>query len=127
MKVEALRIGLEGCEVFGMLDDETKSKEWNGIGPDRMPKKVRDFLDKLFADALPAACIHDFRFVIGGSKKKFHESNSELKWNLKKCLRYYRKHYTLIGYWMTRFEINVAVYLCNKYGYEGWNKHEEIV
>lgn len=79
MKCEAIRIGLEGCEVFKMLDDDTKEREWNGIGSDAMSKKVRKFLDFLFVEALSAACVHDFRFVIGGSKKKFRESNSELK------------------------------------------------
>lgn len=122
MQVEAVRIGLEGTEVFKLLDDKTKEEEWNGIGADRMPKKVRDFLDGLFVEALPAACIHDFRFVIGGSKEKFRESNSELKRNLYRCLRYYRSHYSLVGYWITKIEINVAVYLCNRYGYEGWTK-----
>lgn len=125
MKTEAVRIGLEGCEVFKLLDDETKEKEWNGIGSDSMSKWIRNFLDSLFVEALSAACIHDFRFVIGGSRKKFYESNAELKRNLYKCLRFYRKHYSLIGYWVTKIQINIAVWLCNTYGYEGWRNKIE--
>ena len=125
MEIEASRIGLEGCETFQMLDDETKEKEWNGIGADRFPKKLRDALDNLFKEALSAAYIHDLRFVLGGTKKQFHATNSELRRNLKKCLRYYRSHYSLIGYWLTRLEIDIAVHLCNKYGYEGWHKKNE--
>lgn len=125
MKIEAIRIGLEGCEVFHLLDDETKEKEWNGIGSDSMSKWLRHFFDSLFVEALSAACIHDFRFVIGGSKDKFYETNAELKRNLYKCLRYYRSHYSLIGYWITKIEINIAVWLCNRYGYEGWRNKIE--
>ena len=127
MKVEALRIGLEGVEVFGMLDDETKEKEWNGIGSDAMSERLRNILDWLFTEALSAACIHDFRFVIGGSKDKFYATNAELKRNLYKCLRYYRRNYSLIGYWTTKIKINIAVWLCNKYGYKGWRNKEDAI
>ena len=123
MQVEAMRIGLEGTEVFKMVDDETKKVQWNGIGADRTPKFLRKLFDKLFVEALSAAYIHDLRFFIGGSKLQFYDSNSELKRNLYKCLRFYRKHYSLLGYWNTKIQINIAVWLCNKYGYEGWHKH----
>ena len=127
MKYEAVRIGLQGCEVFKMLDDETKSKEWNGLGPDRLPKIIRDFLDKLFVEVLPAACIHDFRFVIGGTKKDFHEANVELKWNMDKCLRFYRRKFTMVGYWLAKLRVVIAYHLCENFGYEGWNKKNETV
>lgn len=124
MKYLALTYRLEGCEVFNILDDETKDREWNGIGADRTPKIVRELLDKIFKDALPAACIHDFRFVIGGNKSKFYEANAELKRNLYKCLRANKPKYSWFSYHFTKLEILLAVWLCNKYGYEGWHKHE---
>lgn len=125
MECEATKIGLEGCEVFKLLDDATKKKEWNGIGSDAMSKRLRHFFDSLFVEALSGAYIHDLRFVIGGSKEQFHKTNSELKRNLYKCLRYYRSHYSLVGYWITKIEINIAVWLCNRYGYEGWRNKIE--
>lgn len=128
MKYFAVLYGLEGCEVFQMLDDETKEREWNGIGKDSMPKWARELLDKIFPDALPAACIHDFRFVIGGSKEQFYATNEELKRNLFKCLKANKKKYSWFRYWRTKIEIRIAVWLCNKYGYEGWrNKQNEMV
>ena len=127
MKYLALVYGLEGCEVFKILDDATKDAEWNGVGPDRMPEIVRDLLDKIFIDALPAACIHDFRFVIGGTKEDFYNANAELKRNLFKCLKVNKDHYSKFKYWLTKVEILIAVWLCNKYGYEGWHKHDESV
>ena len=125
MKYEAVRIGLEGCEVFKMLDDETKTKEWNGIGPDSFPKMLRDFLDKLHSEVLPAACIHDFRFVIGGTKADFHEANRELKRNMVKCIRYYRRNFTLVGYWLARVRIHIAFLLCEEFGMPGWRLKNE--
>lgn len=124
MKYLALTYCLEGCEVFNILDDETKDREWNGIGPDRMPKIVRELLDKIFEDALPAACIHDFRFVIGGTKAQFYTSNAELKRNLFKCLRANKPKYSWFRYWLTKLKILIAVALCDKYGYKGWHKHD---
>jgi len=120
MKYEAVRIGLEGCEVFKILDDETKAKEWNGIGPDRLPKIIRDFLDKLFVEVLPAACIHDFRFVIGGTEEEFHYANRELRQNMVSCIRFYRQKYTMVGYWMARIRIQIAFVLCENFGMPGW-------
>ena len=126
MKYLAVLYGLEGCEVFHLLDDETKDREWNGIGSDAFPKFIRRFLDFLFEDALPAACIHDFRFVIGGPKDDFYKANGELKRNLFKCLRANKKHYSFIGYHLTKLKIRLAVWLCNEFGYEGWrNKTNE--
>ena len=124
MKYLAMVYGLEGCEVFKLLDDETKEKEWNGLGPDRLPKKIRDFLDTMHKEVLPAACIHDFRFVIGGSKNDFHEANKELKRNMYKCVRANRREFSLVGYWIARVRIQLAYLLCEKYGYEGWHKNE---
>lgn len=126
MKYLAVVYGLEGCEVFHLLDDETKEKEWNGIGSDAMAKWIRDLLDLMFEDALPAACIHDFRFVIGGTKQQFYDSNAELKRNLFKCLRANKKHYSFFNYHLTKLKIRLAVWLCDKYGYKGWrNKTDE--
>lgn len=121
MKYLSILYGLEGCEVYKMLDDETKEREWNGIGPNRMSKKIRDFLDKLYKEILPAACIHDFRFVIGGTIIDFHNANSELKRNMLKCLRANRRSFSMIGYWLSKVKIHIGYLLCEKYGKEGWN------
>ena len=127
MKYEAVRIGLEGCEVFKMLDDETKAKEWNGIGPDRFSKLLRDFLDTLHSEVLPAACIHDFRFVVGGSEADFHAANLELKRNMDSCLRFYRRNFSLVGYWLAKLRVVIAYHLCEMFGYEGWNKRDNVI
>jgi hypothetical protein len=98
------------------------AKEWNGLGPDRLPKRIRDFLDSLHKEVLPAACIHDFRFVIGGSKEEFYEANRELARNMYVCLRKNRRNFSMIGYWLARIRIRIAKILCDKFGWEGWHK-----
>lgn len=122
MKYLALCYGLEGCEVFSKLSPEVMDKEWNGLGPDRLPKRIRDFLDKLYKEVLPAACIHDFRFVIGGSREDFLSANRELARNMKICLRKNRRNFSMIGYWLARIRIRIAKILCDKFGWEGWHK-----
>ena len=122
MKYLALCYNLEGCEVFSKLPPEVMDKEWNGLGPDRLPKKVRDFLDKLYKEVLPAACIHDFRFVIGGDRAAFLAANRELARNMKVCLRRNRRNFSMLGYWLARIRISIAKILCDKFGWEGWHK-----
>lgn len=122
MKYLALCYGLEGCEVFSKLTPEVMEKEWNGLGPDRLPKWIRNFLDKLYKEVLPAACIHDFRFVIGGNLEAFYSANREMAHNMKACLRKNRRNYSMVGYWLARIRIRIAKILCDKFGWEGWHK-----
>ena len=122
MKYLALTYSLEGCEVFTKLPPEVMDAEWNGLGPDRLPKRIRDFLDKIFKEVLPAACIHDFRFVIGGDRRQFYDANAELKRNMYICLRKNRRNFTMVGYWLAKIRIAIAKILCDQFGWEGWHK-----
>ncbi len=121
MKVEGFRLRLDGLEVYGMLPPERIEEEWNGIGPNRLPEWIRRVLSNLHRCVLPAACIHDLRFAIGGNKDAFHSANKELKKNMRTCLKASRKEFSLFGYWKEKREINIAYRLCEKYGFEGWN------
>lgn len=126
MKYLALTYSLEGCEVFKELPEEVMDREWNGLGPDRLPKRIRDFLDKLYKEVLPAACIHDFRFVIGGTRQQFYAANAELKRNMNVCLRRNRRNFSMVGYWMAKIRVSIAKFLCDQFGWEGWNKAQEV-
>lgn len=125
MKYKAVLYSLEGCEVFKLLDDETKTKEWNGIGPDRFPKLVRDILDTMHEFVLPAACIHDFEYVVGGTKSDFYESNARLERNMRKCLKINRKEFSLIGYNLAKIKIKISKWICNNFGLKGWKLIEK--
>ena len=120
MRYLALCYGLRGCEVFKQLEPEVIAREWNGLGPDRVPEWVRSFLDDLYSEVLPAACIHDLRYVIGGDFEKFREANDELKHNMRVCLKQNRNKFTLFGYLVARIRVNIAVFLCNVFGKPGW-------
>lgn len=121
MKVEGYRLNLIGLEVYKQLPPEVIEEEWNGIGPDRLPKWMRVALSNLHRCVLPAACIHDLRFVIGGNKDAFHAANKEMKKNMRTCLKASRKEFSWFGYWKEKREISIAYKLCEKYGFEGWH------
>ena len=122
MKCEAIRLRLDGIEVFRKLTDEEKEREWNGIGPDRFPELLRMMLSNLHRCVLPAACIHDFDYVVGGTKNDFHEANRRMKKNMKICLKSSRDEFSFLGYHMARFRIHLAFRLVEKYGWFGWKE-----
>ena len=120
MKCEAIRLRLEGIEEFKKLTQEEKDKEWNGIGPDRFPAWFRNALSVLHKCVLPAACIHDFDFVVGGTIEEFHAANKRMKRNMKVCLKDSRKEFSFFGYHLARWRVHTAYRLVEKYGLPGW-------
>jgi hypothetical protein len=121
LKVEAMRLRLDCSNVFTKLDDATIEKEFNYIGPDRLPEKIRLFLSYLHKAVLPAVLIHDLDFVVGGSKDDFHQANLRLKENMYTCVKYYRNEFTWLGYHIEKWHIRKAYKLTEKYGYPGWH------
>ena len=116
-------MGLDCNHVFQKLTEAEIEKEFNYIGPDRLPETIRLMLSYMHTAVLAAVLIHDLDYAIGGSKNEFYEANKRLKKNMKLCLKNHRKDFTFIGYWIERFHVWVAYKLCNKYGYTGWNAH----
>ena len=125
LKVEAIRLNLDCNDVFVKLDDETIAREFNYIGPDRFPKWLRETLARLHSCLLPAVLIHDLDYYIGGTKEDFHAANRRLNKNMKRCLKANRSKFGLISYWVERIHIRLFYKLCEKYGFEGWNKTNE--
>lgn len=121
LKVEAFRLGLDCNGVFKKLTEEQIEREFNYIGPDRMPEPLRVALSYLHVTVLPAVLVHDLEFVVGGSESDFHQANRRLKHNMKICLKDHRKQFTFLGYWWERLNVQIAYWCCEKYGYEGWN------
>lgn len=122
LKDDAIRLGLDGIEIFNEFTDEEIEKAFNYIGPDRFPEKLRLALSYLHRVVLPAVLIHDLDYTKGGTKTEFHQANKRLKKNMKKCVRANRKDYTWVGYQFAKVRIWAAYRLCEKYGYEGWPK-----
>lgn len=74
--------GLGGTELAEGFTVSQLAAMFNGIGPESWPQKLRDALDNLAADLMPAAFIHDIRYATGdGTRDDFDSANAELRAN----------------------------------------------
>ena len=122
LKVEAMRLRLDCSNVFTKLDDATIEKEFNYIGPNRLPEMIRLYLSYRHKAVLPAVLIHDLDYVVGGDKADFHAANLRLKENMYICLKANRKEFSWLGYHYEKWCVRKAYYLTEKYGYAGWHQ-----
>lgn len=78
----AILYGLSGSGWVRTFSLETLARDFNGIGPEWFPSRLREAIDKLHADLLPMAFIHDVRWShSNGEYSYFKSSNEELKRN----------------------------------------------
>ena len=113
---------LDGVEVFELLSDDEKRSEWNGFGPNRFPKWLRNFLTLKEWVLLPACYIHDLDYAVGGSKKYFYASNRRFRKNAMKCIAKHDGFYWLPYKVYVILKIRLIEILCNLFGYRGWKK-----
>jgi len=96
---------------------------YNGIGPDRFPEKLRDFVTEVNTIFEPAALIHDVEYHIGGGKADFTRANLRFRKNcdilVDNAYAWYdpRRYYWEFKAW--RF----AGY-CEQFGWQGYHKTE---
>lgn len=57
------------------------AKIYNGIGPDRFPAHLREFVTEVNTIFEPAALIHDVEYHEGGSKADFTAANTRFRRN----------------------------------------------
>ena len=84
---EAERLDLDGTELFD-LGEDVLAREYNGIGPEFFPAKLRlrDRVTEHLALFEPAALIHDLRnYLSDGMRRRFHRANDEFLRNCRRC------------------------------------------
>lgn len=82
---EAERLNLDGTELFD-LGEDVLAREYNGIGPEFFPAKLRDKVTEHLALFEPAALIHDLRnYLSDGMRRRFHRANDEFLRNCRRC------------------------------------------
>lgn len=123
LRESAARNSLEHCDVLYKVTDEELREQFNGVGPDRWPKEIRNILSGILWDVLEAVEIHDVDYYIGGDRDEFHEANLVLGKNVRKLAR--RKY----RWWKPRrwFLVELSyrmTELTERYGWEGWNKKQ---
>ena len=79
---EAVVLGLDGTELFGLHGFKTVREAYNGIGPEFLPAKIREKTTKLLSLFEPAALIHDIRNEFSdGTRYAFNRANYEFLGN----------------------------------------------
>lgn len=77
--------GLDGGPNFGKMTAEEIAAEYNGIGADWMPAKIRERITTDYADIEPSAAIHDVDYAhAAGTISDFHAANARLRNNILK-------------------------------------------
>ena len=126
MKIEGLkklcrRADLEGYGILDLYSLDELSEIYNGIGPDRFPKVLRDALSALHPTLLPCALIHDVQYHIGGTYEDFTIANRMFAGNGKKMAHYRYGWYDPRRYLVAN-KARVFAELCQKFGWQGYHK-----
>lgn len=85
---KAKELCLMGLDFVSEFDTEGICKDYNGIGPQFLPPKLRDGVTSKLAIFEPAALVHDLRFgKSDGTRKSFDYANNEFFVNCHKCAK----------------------------------------
>lgn len=122
---KARELKLENVEILDKYSFLDVFKIYNGIGPDRFPKALREFLNTLHPTLQVVALIHDIEYHEGGTRKQFTESNDRFCRNGKTAAfaeySWYDPRRYLVWYKARQFRN-----LCELFGWSGWTKPEGV-
>ena len=116
------KYALSGTSFAERFEPQTLAAVFNGIGPESWPQKLRDAIDNLAADLMPAAFIHDLRYAYGdGTTQHFSAANAELQSNG------YKIADALYGWWnprryITRRRARTFADLCQRFGWKAYTE-----
>lgn len=123
---KARELKLENVEILDKYSFLDVFKIYNGIGPDRFPEVLREFLNTLHPTLQVVALIHDLEYHEGGTRKQFTESNDRFYRNGKTAAfaeyRWYDPRRYLVWNKARQFSN-----LCELFGWSGWTKPEVAV
>lgn len=122
---KARELKLENVEILDKYSFLDVFKIYNGIGPDRFPKALREFLNTLHPTLQVVALIHDIEYHEGGTRKQFTESNDRFYRNGKTAAFAEYSWYDPRRYlvWNKARQFSK---LCKLFGWSGWTKPEGV-
>lgn len=123
---KARALNLENVEILDRYSVDEVSVIYNGIGPDRFPEVLREFLNTLHPTLQVVALIHDLEYHEGGTRKQFTESNDRFYRNGKTAAFAEYSWYDPRRYlvWNKARQFSK---LCELFGWSGWTKPEGVV
>lgn len=108
---------LAGLEFAKQFPLSQLAKDFNGIGPEFFPDRLRKFIDKLCYVFLPAAFVHDVRWSHSdGTTAQFLRSNEELELNCRILAYANYAWYNPMRY-LRLHQAKVFRRLCDLFGY----------
>lgn len=111
---------LDGTDLAEGFTAAQLAAMFNGIGPESWPQALRDALDDLAADLMPAAFIHDIRYATGdGTREDFDRANKELRKNGEKIAAAKYAWYDLRRY-ITRSRARTFANVCAMWGWDAY-------
>lgn len=123
---KARDLKLENVEILDHYSVDEVSVIYNGIGPDRFPEALHEFLNTLHPTLQVVALIHDLEYHEGGTREQFTESNNRFYRNGKTAAfaeyGWYDPRRYLVWNKARQFSK-----LCKLFGWSGWTKPEEVV
>lgn len=110
---------LEFQGSFGVASVEAREKAYNGIGPDWLPKEIREWMTDRWHYFAPAAVIHDWDYChpIMRNKADFHEANERFRRNCHKLLR---KGVPWYKRWLYKIRVDELADACELFGFAGY-------
>ena len=116
----AIEAGLDGATKLKRYTIKDLQKIFNGIGSDKFPKKIREFLDKLNPTLLPVAMIHDVEWHKSDClMATFTASNTRFKQNGYKIAKY-RYCFLDPRRYLVMLQAKRFGNLCQLFGWSAW-------
>lgn len=121
LKEFALRLGLEGTEIFNEFRMTEMAGIFNGIGPERMPEWLRDAVSLLHPSLVVVAFIHDLEYAKGGTRQVFTASNIRFRTNGYIAAKANYGWYNPLRYVVMARAARFSFY-CQQFGWQGWKQ-----
>lgn len=113
---------LQGYGMFCSLPAGKARQICNGVGPEWLPARYREILDKRYYILRVAAMIHDVEYYLGtGTDEDFHAANDALRINGIALAKHYYPWWSLMRY-LVMHDAHVLAKVCDKFGRKAYNE-----
>ena len=120
LRERAVEAQLEGSAVIGAHTVDELAAVYNGCGPEWLPRSVREFLSRHFAEFAPAFLVHDWDFAQSdGTRLSFSRANDRLERNCRRLADLAHPWYSWRRYAL-RLRAYAIADACRDCGWKAW-------
>jgi hypothetical protein len=112
---------LEAPPMFWHTSLEDLERLYNGIGPDWLPKSIREAMTAHWGFYAPAALVHDYEYAMSEDRsfEAFTAANERMRRN---CYKLNRKGYPWYKRWLYQLRSDKLADACQTFGWGAWNE-----